>query len=186
VVAWIQKQVASELCTSTLTEAEIFYGIELLSKGKRREGLLEAAQAMFAEDFAGRVFGFESDAAQNFARIAAHRRLLAGLSVMPTPKSRPLSERGERSLPHAILTTWPIAALISSTLGDFDLVSNLGLSGRLSAMEHRRNEVGSEMSATEMKRILAQYQPKDARFAPKNCMRFRSSARLTFRNGEGA
>jgi len=38
--------------------------------------LLEAAQAMFAEDFAGRVFGFESDAARHFARIAAHRRAL--------------------------------------------------------------------------------------------------------------
>ena len=76
VVAWIQKQVTTELCTSAVTEAEIFYGIELLSKGKRREGLLEAAQAMFAEDFAGRVFGFESDAARHFARIAAHRRAL--------------------------------------------------------------------------------------------------------------
>jgi predicted nucleic acid-binding protein len=76
VVAWIQKQVTTELCTSAVTEAEIFYGIELLSNGKRREGLLEAAQAMFAEDFAGRVFGFESDAARHFARIAAHRRAL--------------------------------------------------------------------------------------------------------------
>jgi len=47
VVAWIQKQVTSELCTSAVTEAEIFYGIELLSKGKRREGLLKAEQAMF-------------------------------------------------------------------------------------------------------------------------------------------
>jgi toxin FitB len=76
VVAWIQKQVATELCTSVVTEAEIFYEIERFSKGKRREGLLEAVQAMFAEDFAGRVFGFESDAARNFARIAAHRRAL--------------------------------------------------------------------------------------------------------------
>jgi predicted nucleic acid-binding protein len=76
VVAWIQKQVTTELCTSAVTEAEIFYGIELLSKGKRREGLLKAAQAMFAEDFAGRIFGFDSEAARDFARIAAHRRAL--------------------------------------------------------------------------------------------------------------
>jgi predicted nucleic acid-binding protein len=76
VVAWIQKQVTTELCTSAVTEAEIFYGIELLSKGKRREGLLKAAQAMFAEDFAERIFGFDSEAARDFARIAAHRRAL--------------------------------------------------------------------------------------------------------------
>ena len=63
-VAWIGKQQTSELFTSAITEAEIFYGIELLAKGKRREGLLIAAEAMFAEDFAGRVYGFESSAAR--------------------------------------------------------------------------------------------------------------------------
>ena len=76
VVAWVQKQPATELGTTAVTEAEIFYGIELLSKGRKREGLLAAAETMFTEDFAGRVFSFESDAARNFARIAAHRRAL--------------------------------------------------------------------------------------------------------------
>ena len=76
VVAWVQKQPAMDLGTTAVTEAEIFYGIELLSKGRKREGLLAAAETMFIEDFAGRVFGFESDAARNFARIAAHRRAL--------------------------------------------------------------------------------------------------------------
>jgi toxin FitB len=62
-----------ELGTTALTEAEIFYGIELLSKGRKRENLLAAAEAMFTEDFSGRVFSFDRDAARNFARIAAHR-----------------------------------------------------------------------------------------------------------------
>jgi predicted nucleic acid-binding protein len=76
VVAWVAKQPATELFTTSITEAEIFYGIELLTKGKRREGLLGAAEAMFAEDLAGRVFGFESDAARVFSKIAAERRAL--------------------------------------------------------------------------------------------------------------
>jgi predicted nucleic acid-binding protein len=76
VVAWVAKQPASELSTTSITEAEIFYGIELLSKGKRREGLLAAAEAMFAEDLAGRIFGFESDTARAFSKIAAERRAL--------------------------------------------------------------------------------------------------------------
>jgi predicted nucleic acid-binding protein len=76
VVAWVAKQPATELFTTSITEAEIFYGIELLTKGKRRDGLLAAAEAMFAEDLAGRIFGFESDAARVFSRIAAHRRAL--------------------------------------------------------------------------------------------------------------
>jgi toxin FitB len=76
VVDWVEKQPAGELFTTAITEAEIFYGIELLSKGKRREGLLAAAEAMFTEDFAGRVLGFESNATRDFSRIAAHRRTL--------------------------------------------------------------------------------------------------------------
>jgi hypothetical protein len=76
VVAWVAKQPAVELFTTAVTEAEIFYGIELITKGKRRAGLLAAAEAMFAEDFMGRVFAFESYAARAFSEIAAHRRAL--------------------------------------------------------------------------------------------------------------
>ena len=76
IVTWVAKQPATELFTTSITEAEIFYGIELLTKGKRREGLLAAAEAMFAEDLAARIFGFDSDAARVFSTIAAHRRAL--------------------------------------------------------------------------------------------------------------
>ncbi len=76
VVAWVAKQPGTELFTTVITEAEIFYGIESLSKGKRRDQLLEAADAMFAEDLAGRIFSFESDSARVFSRIAAERRAL--------------------------------------------------------------------------------------------------------------
>jgi len=76
VAAWVAKQPAAELFTTAITEAEIFYGIELLSRSKRREGLLVAAEAVFAEDLAGRILAFESDAARVFSRIAAHRRAL--------------------------------------------------------------------------------------------------------------
>lgn len=76
VASWVSKQPAAELFTTSITEAEIFYGIELLTNGKRREGLLAAAEAMFAQDLADRVFGFEGDAARVFSRIAANRRAL--------------------------------------------------------------------------------------------------------------
>ncbi len=76
VVAWVATHPVTELYTTSITEAEIFYGIELLTKGKRREVLLAAAEAMFAEDLAGHVFGFEGDAARVFFKIAAGRRAL--------------------------------------------------------------------------------------------------------------
>lgn len=76
VVAWIAQQPMADLFTTAITEGEIFYGIELLAKGKRHDALLAAAEGMFTEDFAGRVIAFESDAAHHFASIAAHRRVL--------------------------------------------------------------------------------------------------------------
>ena len=71
---WIAGRPAAELYTTAITEAEIFFGIELLTQGKRREGLLRAAEEMFAEDFGGRILGFESEAARVFATIAAQCR----------------------------------------------------------------------------------------------------------------
>jgi toxin FitB len=76
VVAWVGKQPSTELFTTSITEAEIFYGIELLARGRRREHLLMAAEAMFAEDLAGRVLAFESRAARAFSKIAAQQRTL--------------------------------------------------------------------------------------------------------------
>lgn len=74
VVSWVSSQPATSQYTTTITQAEILYGILLLATGKRRARLLGAAESMFAEDFAGRVLGFGSDAAALYARIAADRR----------------------------------------------------------------------------------------------------------------
>jgi len=74
VIAWVAAQPAAELFTTAITQAEILYGIELLARGKRRQALLAAAEAMFSEDLAGRIVGFEGEGARAFSRIAAHRR----------------------------------------------------------------------------------------------------------------
>jgi predicted nucleic acid-binding protein len=107
VVAWVARQSATELCTTSITEAEILYGIELLIKSKRREGLLEAAEAMFAEDLAGRVFGFESDAARVFSKIAAHRRAVG----------RPISHADAQI---AAIAKVQGAKLATRNVGDFE------------------------------------------------------------------
>ncbi len=73
---WVAKKLSTELFTTSITEAEILLGIELLPQGKRRQGLLRAAEDTFNEDLGGRVLGFESEAARRFAQIAAHRRSL--------------------------------------------------------------------------------------------------------------
>ena len=74
VLQWIAKYQASSLFITALTQAEILYGLELLPKGKRRTALKQAARAMFDLDFAQRILDFNSDAAQQFAAIAAKRK----------------------------------------------------------------------------------------------------------------
>ena len=107
VSGWVAKQPATELFTTSITEAEIFFGIELLTQGKRREGLLRAAEEMFAEDLGGRIFGFESDAARLFSTIAAHRRALG----------RPMSHADAQI---AAITKLRQAKLATRNVADFD------------------------------------------------------------------
>ena len=74
VVRWTAAQPATSLYTTSITQAEILHGIMLLPSGRRRNALEAAAEAMFGEDFGGRVLPFGSDAAYAYARIAAARR----------------------------------------------------------------------------------------------------------------
>jgi predicted nucleic acid-binding protein len=69
-------QPASGVFVTTITQAEILYGVELMPNGKRRANLQFAIETIFAEDFADRILPFDSDAARAFALIAASRRTL--------------------------------------------------------------------------------------------------------------
>jgi hypothetical protein len=74
IVRWVTAQPLSSLYTTSITQAEILHGIMLLPPGRRRNALETAAEAMFAEDFRGRVLPFGSNEARFYARIAAERR----------------------------------------------------------------------------------------------------------------
>lgn len=75
VLAWMSLQPPDDLFISTISMAEIWFGIELLPKGKRRDGLLREAEVTFARDFAGRILAFDEEAARMFGSIVASRRL---------------------------------------------------------------------------------------------------------------
>jgi predicted nucleic acid-binding protein len=74
VVRWVNTRPAASLYVTSITQAEILHGIQLLPRGKRRDALAAAAAEMFEHDFAGRVLPFGSDAAVAYAGIAAARR----------------------------------------------------------------------------------------------------------------
>lgn len=71
---WLSDQLTSLLFTTTISLAEILYGIELLPPGKRRNELLVSAESMFPKLFAARILTFDEAAARAFAPIAVRRR----------------------------------------------------------------------------------------------------------------
>jgi len=74
IVRWVAAQPPTSLYTTSITQAEILHGILLLPPGRRRNALQTAAEAVFGEDFRGRVLPFGSNEAHLYARIAAERR----------------------------------------------------------------------------------------------------------------
>jgi predicted nucleic acid-binding protein len=73
VMAWIGEQPIAGVFTTTLTQAEIFYGLAILPEGRRRDELLAAAPPMFDTEFAGRVLPFDTEAALAYSDVAAAR-----------------------------------------------------------------------------------------------------------------
>ncbi len=74
VVDWLAAQAVPRLFLSSVSEAELRYGVEILPAGERRTRLLDEVEGMLSEDFAGRILPFDSAAARAYAVIAAARR----------------------------------------------------------------------------------------------------------------
>lgn len=82
VVAWTATRVFVELYTTTITRAEILYGIAILTAGRRRAALAEGATRMFLRAFTGRILTFDAAAADRYAEIRSTRRR-AGRPISP-------------------------------------------------------------------------------------------------------
>lgn len=74
--AWMVVQTPATLHTTSITLAEILYGLALLPEGARRFALMEAAAKTFAEQFPGRILSFNEDAAPAYAAIRSSRRAI--------------------------------------------------------------------------------------------------------------
>jgi len=74
VMAWIGQQDASEIFVTSITQAEMYYGLALLPVGKRRSDMERAVGQMFEQDFQARILNFDSAAALEYAKLASFRR----------------------------------------------------------------------------------------------------------------
>jgi predicted nucleic acid-binding protein len=75
VLAWLQQNSGDGLFTTTVTVAEIRYGIARLPEGRRRESLHQAANEIFAA-FPRQVLPFDLAAANAYADVVIVRESL--------------------------------------------------------------------------------------------------------------
>jgi len=74
VLLWMAAYPRERLFITTITQAEVLYGVRILPAGKRRAALQADIDAILDVEFAGRILPFDEQAARAFSRIAAERR----------------------------------------------------------------------------------------------------------------
>jgi hypothetical protein len=74
VLSWLRPKPRSTVFITTITQAEVYFGIGLLPVGKRRQQLETTIEQTFEIDFQGRILPFDSRAARCYGQIASNRR----------------------------------------------------------------------------------------------------------------
>lgn len=76
VLAWLDAQLAETLHLSSVTVAELLFGVAVLAAGKRRDRLAAAVDGL-VDLYQGRVLPFDVEAARTYAVLAATARARA-------------------------------------------------------------------------------------------------------------
>jgi hypothetical protein len=82
VLAWIDAQLVETLCLSTISLAELRFGIATLPAGKRRDTLHTSLEQRILPLFAGRVLSFDEAASEAYAVLRARARA-EGKAIAP-------------------------------------------------------------------------------------------------------
>ena len=73
VLSWFAAQEPREVFITTITQAEVLYGIESLPESKRKRHLSASVERVFVEGFPGRILAFQEEAARFYAKIVTQR-----------------------------------------------------------------------------------------------------------------
>lgn len=79
VIAWLDAQAAETLYMSSITAAELMFGVRALPDGRRKDALADAVEQIIAL-FAERLLDFDMRAARQYADLASKARS-AGLAL---------------------------------------------------------------------------------------------------------
>ena len=74
VLDWTYSQSRDELYITTISEAELWFGMEIMAEGRRRQQVAARIRRMLERFFGGRILPFDSAAARAYASMVAQRR----------------------------------------------------------------------------------------------------------------
>lgn len=100
VMAWLDEQVAETLYVSSITVAEVCFGVASLPRGKRRNALSAALEGTL-EVFGSRVVAFDETAARHYGELAAKARAAGKGFPCQTDTSQQLRPRAASAWPRA-------------------------------------------------------------------------------------
>lgn len=105
--AWLNDQAAETLYLSSVTLAELLFGIAALPAGKRKDMLMQALDGLMGL-FRDRVLPFDIDAARHYAELAVMAR--TGGRGFPTPDGHIAAIAASRGFIVASRDTTPFEA----------------------------------------------------------------------------
>jgi len=76
VLDWLAAQDPLTVFVTSVTQAEVLYGVETMPAGKRRTSLQSAIEELFSEEFHGRILPFDEESARTYAKIVSAREAL--------------------------------------------------------------------------------------------------------------
>lgn len=74
VVEWLDRQESSGLYLTTITIAELSYGLEVLADGKRKQILQDRLDIFVTKGFRERILSFDEKAARMYSHVMAQRK----------------------------------------------------------------------------------------------------------------
>jgi len=118
VTTWLNAQAAETVYLSSVTLAELLFGVAALPEGRRRDGLARTLEGVVAL-FKGRILPFDADAAPRFAELAVRART-AGRGL-PTPDGYIAAIAASRGFAVASRDTSPFRAAGVAVVNPWEL-----------------------------------------------------------------
>ena len=115
--SWLNDQVVETLYLSSVTVAELLFGVAVLPAGRRKDALAQTLDGLIGT-FGTRVLPFDVDAAKRYADLAAAARI--GGRGFPIPDGYIAAIAAVRGLIVATRNTSPFEAVGVATINPWD------------------------------------------------------------------